>query len=421
MSPEAAAAASANVTGLLMYGTAKQHDRSRFPWHESIEKLWTTKWEPLVRIGAYPFDRWSQHSDFEAIMTSLATKHAGVSANDFDEDEWASHFLEPGAAILRQAQEYDAQGEREKAIETYLRSAAVFRIGTYPWFGHTSRSQAKAKTWQLDKLAYESAMRLDEYRFETVDIPFNNAPPCSSALVIPAYVTAPKPPAKSTRVILIIGGLDLYKTGPLQMISEVCDMGYTVVHVDMPGTGDCPITGKGTEDDRALWKSILDWIDEQKGPRGWSEEGIYAWGLSSGAYHSVKLSRYERQRVKEVLVHGTASHYTFNADWLESADHLYYSVAYWSSIAKAFGYHDKHEFARECQRYSLLNQGLLDRPGTRLTVINGIEDSVVPIDDSILLSSRGTGATLLLFAGEDHMGLPSAEPFLKTFWRSRLT
>ncbi|SPO38561.1 related to yellowish-green 1 (ayg1) [Pseudozyma flocculosa] len=378
----------------LTYRTGKQYDYSQYPWHQSMELLWKTNWDPL----------WGNHSDFESIMGTLMERYPGQSANDFDDDKWAEPFLEPGQHVLKMAQEYENEGLTDLASKTYLRAATVFRIGYFPWYGLMSHSHLKAKAWRLEKKAYEAGMRLGRYAFESVSIPFKDAPSGSFSKNVPVYITGPKRTPASSKVVLMIAGLDHYRSGQLTEVADLCDQGFTVINVDMPGTGDAPITGKKPEDDAKLWRSIMDWIHAEAGRRRWSKDDVYAWGTSTGSYWSVKISRSERRRLKGVLTQGTASHYTFQPDL-------------WNALAGAFGYDDKLEFAEQSKRYSLRDQGVLDAKSAPVTVVNGMDDTVFPIDDSVLLATHGDGATLRLFPGQGHMGQPASGEFIAAFWK----
>ncbi|KAN0063262.1 hypothetical protein ACQY0O_004426 [Thecaphora frezii] len=299
----------------LTYHTAKQYQYAEYPWHQSIALLWKIRWKPVATAGVYPFDQWSNVSDFESIFTALTDRYPDQTANDFDDDRWAQPFLGPAQQLLKRAREYEVQGQEELAKNTYLRSAAIFRIGYFPWYGPNSKSRLKAKAWDLEKHAYEAGMRLSEFDFQSVAIPFEDAPAGSFSKTIPIYVVGlPKSSDTPSKVVLMIGGLDHYRTGQQADVELLCKLGYAVVVVDMPGTGDSPISAKNPDQDAAIWKRILDWIEVESDQRGWAKDSIYGWGLSTGSYWSIKLSRSEKDRLQGVLVQGAASHFTFEQE-----------------------------------------------------------------------------------------------------------
>src|SRR5690606_31058484 len=62
------------------------------------------------------------------------------------------------------------------------------------------------------------------------------------------------------------------------------------------------------------------------------------------------------------------------------------------------------EYLAFFKRLSLLDQGLLDRPGAPLLLVNGKEDRQCPVADIHLLIERGSPKAVRLFPG-GHMGL----------------
>jgi pimeloyl-ACP methyl ester carboxylesterase len=64
--------------------------------------------------------------------------------------------------------------------------------------------------------------------------------------------------------------------------------------------------------------------------------------------------------------------------------------------------------ADAASRFSLAASGVLDRPACRMLVINGMEDSIFPIEDSILLATSGRDADLVVLGGRRHMAEPAA-------------
>jgi hypothetical protein len=55
---------------------------------------------------------------------------------------------------------------------------------------------------------------------------------------------------------------------------------------------------------------------------------------------------------------------------------------------------------------------LLDKPSCKLLVIDGMEDSIFPIEDNYIAAATGTNKDLLARANRPHMGNPGAEDIL---------
>ena len=63
------------------------------------------------------------------------------------------------------------------------------------------------------------------------------------------------------------------------------------------------------------------------------------------------------------------------------------------------------------ERFSLLENGILDMPSTKL-LINGMLDELFPIEDCMLPLQYGSVKDARFFQGSKHMGEPHAREFI---------
>lgn len=92
-----------------------------------------------------------------------------------------------------------------------------------------------------------------------------------------------------------------------------------------------------------------------------------------------------------------------------------YPFALADAIACKFGFDSVDTFiaSNPKARFSLVDNGaILDRPSCRLLVVNGLEDSIFPIEDSILVASRGRVKDVRFMESKGHMGNPGAEEII---------
>lgn len=171
----------------------------------------------------------------------------------------------------------------------------------------------------------------------------------------------------------MITGLDHYHTHTLVQVQTLLSLGFAVVVTPMPGTGDSPITGREPQADKNYWTAIIDWIHSK--PVWFDADCVSFWGVSTGSYWAIKASRFEKNRIKRALSEGTASHYTFTREyvqthkgetslltlalirWLEVAETLSYPSSLQTALGRAFGYYDPEDFKANVEQYSLLHQG----------------------------------------------------------------
>lgn len=68
----------------------------------------------------------------------------------------------------------------------------------------------------------------------------------------------------------------------------------------------------------------------------------------------------------------------FHPDWLSHVNHLEYPFDLANTLAYKYGYgNDLEKFKKEGMKFSLVEDGTLDKPCTRLLLVNGVDDESV--------------------------------------------
>jgi hypothetical protein len=98
-----------------------------------------------------------------------------------------------------------------------------------------------------------------------------------------------------------------------------------------------------------------------------------------------------------------------------------YPFALADAMAYKFGYREADPvtaYAADARKFSLLESGVLDRPSCKLLLINGMEDSIFPVEDNFIVAVRGDQKDLLARGNRQHMGNPGAEDILYSWIRN---
>lgn len=66
----------------------------------------------------------------------------------------------------------------------------------------------------------------------------------------------------------------------------------------------------------------------------------------------------------------------------------------------------------EARKFSLVDAGIVGTPSCKLLVINGMEDSIFPIEDSLIVATDGPKKDLIARGDRGHMDNPGAEDLL---------
>ena len=385
-----------------------------FPHHESVSALWSRKWRAPCAAGVYPFDD-GRLADFEPIFAELSTVSDDDPAILCRPDDYARPFLPVGDRLTAAAQQAAEQGSTDDARELFLRAAAVYRIARVPIVRSTLGRQA----WEKGKAAYEQGGRLMDPPNLPVAIPFTQADTAAGDhdTDIAAYLRVPNGPrpAAGWPVALFICGLDGYRTDQTPRIQALVDRGLATLAFEVPGTGDCPAAPSDPASADRLLSSILDWAVDSASEFGLDPAAILVWGVSTGGYYATRAAHTHADRLFAVVAQGGGCHHMFDADWIGAQNQMEFPFALADALAHKFGYRDPDPaaavaaYAADAHRFSLVDSGVLATPACRLLVINGAEDSIFPIEDTILAGTRGSATDLIVRGGRAHMGNPEAE------------
>jgi len=81
------------------------------------------------------------------------------------------------------------------------------------------------------------------------------------------------------------------------------------------------------------------------------------------------------------------------------------------SWAEKYGYDNVEDFVKNAQKkFSLVDTGVMDQDNCRLLMLNGVDDGVVPIEDSLVMFNHGGPKEGRFFEGLVHMGYPHSLP-----------
>jgi hypothetical protein len=393
-----------------------------FSHHDSISALWAKKWRPPCQHGIYPFGD-GNVGDFDPVFQELIKASGDNSDILFRPDDYASAFFPSAEQLVSLAEEAEEEGETAKARDLYLRAAAVYRIARFP----INRSRLTQLAWERGKAAYVKGGRYLSPPNIAVDIAFTHADPSAGDQNVPiqAYLRIPKGeiPANGWPILLLICGLDAYKTDNTSRTQIHADRGFATLSFEIPGTGDCPAVPNDPTSPGRLMSSVHDWVTENAIEYGFNIARIVARGISTGGYYAIRIAHTHAEHLFAVAAQGGSCHHMFDAAWIGAQNQMEYPFALADALAHKFGYRGPDPlaaYAVDARKFSLLDAGLLNQPSCKLLLINGMEDSIFPIEDNFIVARRGVNKDLLARGNRSHMGNPGGEDILYT-WLDEVT
>ena len=399
--------------------TSKQI-RDGFPYfahHDSVSKLWCEKWRPLCAAGIYPFMD-GKVADFDPIFAELIEMSGGDTGILYRPDDYGRPFLPIGEQLVAQAEDAASRGRADDARDLYLRAAAVYRIARFP----IVRSPLGDEAWARGKAAYEKGGALLDPPSVPIAVPFTHADGSAGDRVtaIQGYLRMPRgdKPEAGWPVVLFICGLDAYRTDHTPRTQRHVDAGCATLSFEIPGTGDCPAAPDDPTSPDRLMSSVLDWVSASALQYGFDQAKIIARGISTGGYYAFRIAHTHADQLFAVVAQGGGCHHMFDADWIGAQNQMEYPFALAEALAYKFGYRDTDyaaavaRYAADGRKFSLVNSGIVGKPSCKLLVINGMEDSIFPIEDSLIVATQGDKKDLVSRGDRGHMGNPGAEEIL---------
>jgi pimeloyl-ACP methyl ester carboxylesterase len=252
-----------------------------------------------------------------------------------------------------------------------------------------------------------------------VDVPFThtNVPAGDIDVAIQAYLRTPNGarPKDGWPVLLFVCGLDAYKTDHTPRTQTHVDHGFATLSFEIPGTGDCPAPPNDPASPDRLMSSVLDWVAANAFAYSFDLTKVVARGISTGGYYAMRMAHTHADRLFAVVAQGGGCHHMFDPAWIQAQNKMEYPFALADAMAYKFGYREADPvtaYAADARKFSLLESGVLDRPSCKLLLINGMEDSIFPIEDNFIVAVRGDKKDLLARGNRQHMGNPGAEDIL---------
>jgi dienelactone hydrolase len=310
------------------------------------------------------------------------------SVSSLDREKWAQAWCRVAETHWQQAQAAGA-ASRKTACGEYWQAWRLFHFARWP----TENVPAKEHARQRALEAFRRYAALLDPPIEIVRVPFEGSE-------IVAYLRLPRD-VRPAPLVFGIAGLDSRKED-IAAHSDAClKQGIAQFAIDLPGTGESPHAVADLDSDR-IFSAALDYL----ATRGDVDAGrVVVQGRSWSGYWAAKLAVTERDRLRGAVVHGGPIHRYFERDWLEasltSGEYLY---DYLPAKCAMLGARSLEEMMSRARPYSLLDQGLLDRPSAPTLVVNGARDSQIPIADAYVLLEHGDAKEAWINPQGGHMG-----------------
>jgi pimeloyl-ACP methyl ester carboxylesterase len=304
-----------------------------------------------------------------------------------DRDEWAAAWTRMGDRYAAGARDVE-KSDRKAAAAAWLMAFRYHSFGGWP----TPNSPGKKAAFEKGVASFRTYAALSDPVLEDVRVPFEGKE-------VRAYLALPKG-VRPAPVVLAIGGLDSYKEYWGERVEEFLKAGLGVLCLDMPGTGEAPIKiDVGAE---RMYSSVIDYLQKRPDVDG---KRLAVLGVSWGGYWGALLGFTEKDRLKATVDWAGPAHAYFQPEWQTKAlGTREYLFDLFAARASVYGVDKLEEFLAYGPRMSLQARGFIGKPSTRMLLVNGVNDSQVPIEDLYILLRAGSPKDAWINPQGGHIG-----------------
>ena len=346
----------------------------------------------LEEIRAGLRERLDAHKSPFHVVDVAAARAAIERLTSVAGDHWAGVWSDAARPFEERGLALESAGDRDGARAAYFTAYGMLHVARFP----TPNTPAKLAAYRRSVEMFRAAGRFFTPPLEVVTVPFAGRAGEGDAVtfyVRRRHTAAPAP------VLIRWGGIDTWKEERHDINERVLAAGFTSINVDMPGVGESPV--RGSVDAERQFVPVLDWIRTQP---DLDAGRVAIVGMSYGGYWATKVAHLYADRLCGAVNWGGGIHAFFTRAWNErSKNASSYVMDLDVARARTVGADDYDGYIERVAGFSLVDQGILDRPHPPMLIVNGRYDEQVPLDDMLVLCEHGAPKELRLFPG-GHMG-----------------
>ena len=322
-----------------------------------------------------------------AQLDAAEVREALANLTSQDRDHWAAVWGAIGDRHMARAKSIEASNKAE-AAHVYDKAMQWYMFARFPLEDSPGTAQAYKKA--IDAFAGYSRM---------VDPPIEAVKFDYQGTEITGYLRKPKGVAKPP-VVITIGGLDGRKEDGSIRNAAYTEKGVAFFAFDMPGTGQTRVKIEPGAD--KVYSVVLDALAKRDDI---DAKRVVVTGGSWGGHWSAHLAYSEKDRLLGAVVQGGPVHHYFQPDWQRKAlGTREYLFGLFEARSAVYGVKTLDDFLAYGPKMSLKDRGFLEKSSAPMLLVNGRNDTQVPIDDLQLLLNNGNPKEAWVNPQGGHMG-----------------
>lgn len=367
-----------------------------------------------VTIGGF-YRRWFNLLDDIPLLIKTVAKIKST-----EDEDWVPVWSAVGAEYEKKGDTLLAARDKSGARQAYVQAKTYYSLARFPapyWSGSSicppDMSPLKAQSYEDYLRCYAKSAALLPDPPQTVIVSKNG-------MKATGYLRLPKGASKANKVpaVLVMCGADMYKEDRERYAESALAQGMAALVVDAPGTGQTSFPH--APESVVAWQAALDELQKRPEIDG---NRIGAFGVSRGGLWVIRLAAHD-PRIKGVIAcapggvgyWGTPEE---RAEWR--------AAAYERAKTNWFGPRGtrpplreitEEEQRKDFLRWSLKDQGLLDKLTMPMYLVNGKIDHLTPIGNLYMLLESGPadGRVARVYPDDGHIAARNEREWGPAAW-----
>jgi pimeloyl-ACP methyl ester carboxylesterase len=367
-----------------------------------------------VTIGGF-YRRWFNLLDDLQPLIDTVKKLEGT------EDElWVPAWSAVAQRFENEAEAAAAHGDRGAARRAFLEAKTYYSLARFPAPYSSGSPICPAEMGPLKAEAYGKYLHCFRRATELLESPPEMLRIARGEHEATGYLRIPKDASSQNRVpaVLVMCGGDMYKEDREKYAEGALKEGLAALVVDAPGTGQT--TFPHAPESVVAWQAALDELSSRPEIDGGR---LGAFGVSRGGLWVMRLAATD-QRVKALIsvAPGGAGYWGTPEERAELRQHVFERSKSWFGPRATRP--ERKALTEEEQRtdflkWSLKDNGLLDRLAMPMYLVNGKQDHLTPIGNLYLLLESGppTGRVARVYPDDGHIAARNEREWAPAGWQ----
>ncbi|HKA42828.1 MAG TPA: alpha/beta fold hydrolase [Burkholderiales bacterium] len=368
-----------------------------------------------VTIGGF-YRRWFNLIDELQVLIDTVRTIKGT-----EDEDWVPAWSAVGARYEKDAEAALAKGDRAGARTAFLQAKSYYSLARFPAPYHSGSAICPPTMSPIKAQSYERYLEAYRRATELLETPPEKVVVARDGMTATGYLRLPRgaSAAKPAPAVLVMCGADMYKEDREKYAEGALAEGMAALVVDAPGTGQT--TFPHAPESIVAWQAALDALAQRPEIDG---KRLGAFGVSRGGLWVMRLAAHD-PRVKGLIscapggvgYWGTPEE---RAEWRKAAEER--AKTNW------FGPHgtrpatkpvSEEEQRKEFLRWSLKDNGLLDKLTMPMYLVNGKVDHLTPIGNLYLALESGppTGRVARVYADDGHIAARNEREWGPAAWK----